>query len=137
MAFAIFRNNSGDNILKSENEDKGGVKTKLKMGWSQDNRWKSSPIPASNTQKIQFSISVKDLESEDSTFKLAVHCLINSQLLAPDKYKTAHLFSMAITIEEKLPETKQTGKLYADMLAVNEIENIIYVEGDAEAEGDI
>lgn len=137
MAFAIFRNHAGNDILRSENEDEGGIKSKLKKSWSQNNRWKSNPIPASNTQKIEFSISVKDLEDEGSTFKLAVHCMINTQLLVPDKYKTAHPFSMAITIEEKLPEAKQTDKLYAEMLAVNEIENIIHVEGEAEAEGNV
>lgn len=137
MAFAIFRNHAGNDILRSENEDEGGIKSKLKKSWSQNNRWKSSPIPSSNTQKIQFPISVKDLEDENSTFKLAIHCLINSQLLAPDKYNTAHPFSMVITIEEKLREAKQTGKLYAEMLAVNEIENIIHIEGEAEAEGDV
>lgn len=136
MAFAIYRNNSGENILKSENEENGGVKTKLKKGWSQDNRWKSSPIPASNTQKIQFPISVKDLEAENSTFKLAVHCLINSQVLSTDKYNTTHPFSMAITVEENLNEARQTGKLYAEMLSVNEIDNIARVEGEAEVEGD-
>lgn len=137
MAFAIFRNHAGNDILRSENEDKGGIKSKLKKSWSQNNRWKSTPIPASNTQKIEFPISVKDLEDEGSTFKLAVHSLISTQLLAPDKYKTTHPFSMAITIEERLPEAKQTGKLYAEMLAVNEVENIISVEGEAEAEGDV
>lgn len=136
MAFAFFRNHVGSDILRSENEDEGGIKSKLKKSWSQNNRWKSNPIPASNTQKIDFPISVKDLQDENSTFKLAIHCLINSQLLAPDKYKIAHPFSMAITIDEKLSEAKQTGKLYAEMLAVNEIENIIHVEGEAEAEGD-
>lgn len=133
MAFAIFRNQSGDNILMKESE----MKSKLKNSWSQNNRWKASPIPASNTQKIDFYISVKDLEDEGSTFKLAVHCLINTQLLAPDKYKTAHPFSMAIKIEENLPESRQTGKLYEEMVAVNEIENIINVEGRAEAEGNV
>jgi len=133
MAFAFFRNYSGEQILMKENV----IKSKLKKGWSQENRWKSKPISASNTQKIEFPISVKDLEDEGSTFKLAVHCLINSQLLAPDKYKIANPFSIVITIEENLPEAKQTGKLYAEMIALNEIENIIHIEGEVEAEGDV
>lgn len=133
MAFAIFRNQAGSDILRQENEDEGGIKSKLKKSWSQNNRWKSSPIPASNTQKIQFSINVKDLEEENLTFKLAVHCLINTQLLTSDKYKTSHPFSMAITIEEKLPDARKTGKLYAEMLAVNDVESIIRIEGEAEA----
>ncbi len=136
MAFAIFKNNSGENILKSENEEKGGVKTRLKESWSQDNRWKSTPVPASNTQKISFPVSYKDLHEEDSTFKLAIHCLINSQIQSPDKYRAAHSFSMAIMIEENLPEARQTGKLYGEMLAINEIKNIIHIEGEVELEAD-
>lgn len=135
LAFAFFRNNTGENILKSENEQKGGVKTKWKMGWSQDNRWKSSPVPASNTQKIRVPISVNDLQNEGSTLKLAVHCLTTTQLLNPDQYQKPHQFSMAITIEENLPTARQTGRLYEELIAVNECENIIHVEGEAEAEG--
>jgi hypothetical protein len=134
LAFAIFRNQTGNDILKTGNEEKGGINSLLKKSWSQDNRWKLS-APASNTQKIQFPISVKDLEDEGSTFKLAIHCRINPQLLSADKYKKTHHFSTVITIEEKLPESKLTKKLYAEMIAINEIENIIHLEGDVE--GDI
>jgi hypothetical protein len=131
MAFSIFRNHSGTQILEKEID----LKSKLKNGWSQNNRWKSKPIPASNSQKIQFPISVKDLTEESSTFKLAVHCILNSQLLIDDKYKNSHPFSMAITIEENLPEARKTGRLYAEMIAINEVENITQLE--AEAENDI
>lgn len=127
MAFTIFRNHEGNDILKPESE----VQSKLKKSWSQNNRWKSNPIPASNTQKMSFLVSTKDLENEQSIFKLAVHCLINSQVLADDKYNTFHPFSMAITVEENLPEARKTGKLYTEITAVNEIENIIYAEGEA------
>ncbi|MEX2595989.1 MAG: S8 family peptidase [Salibacteraceae bacterium] len=135
MAFRIVRNQSAEDILKSEKE----VKSHLKESWSQNNRGVSNPIPASNTQKVNFQINTKDLEEEGSTFKLVIHCLLNPQLLPQslEKYNKAHPLSMAITLEENLTEAKQTGKLYAEMLAVNEIENIIHVEGEAEAEGDV
>lgn len=130
MAFSFFRNHSGTQILEKEVT----IKSKLKNGWSQNNRWKSKPIPASNTQKIQIPISVKDLTDENSTFKLAIHCLLNTQLLSDQKYKTDHAFSMAITIEENLPEARKTGKLYAEMVAINEIENIAQLEAEADIE---
>lgn len=135
MGFSIFRNHSGQDILRSENEEEGGIKSKLKLGWSQNNRWRNKPVPASNTQKIRFPISVNDLEKEDSTFKLAIHCRINSQLLPGEqpRYQTSHPFSLAITIEENLPEARKTGRLFAEMIAVNEVENIIHVEGEADA----
>jgi hypothetical protein len=134
MAFSIFRNHTAEEIIKSENEEKGGVRSKLKSGWSQNNRFRSKPVPASNTQKIQFSVSVKDLEEENSTFKLAVHCLINSQLLPgiADRYYHPHQFSIALSIAENLPVARQSGRLYSEMIAVNEVENIIHIEPEAE-----
>ena len=134
MAFAFFRNHSGDDILKSGNTEKGGINSVLKKSWSQNNRWKSSPIPASNSQKVQFLVGIKDLEDERSTFKLAVHCLVNSQLLTSDKYQAVHPFSMAITVEEKLPSARQTGNLYTEMTAINEVTSITDLEGEADVE---
>lgn len=131
MAFAIFRNQDGDQILKEEDT----IKSKLRDGWSQNNRWKSQPIPASNSQKISFCVGIKELESEGSVFKLAIHCRINSQMLSSDKYKRSHPFSMAITIDECLPEAKQTARLYDEMIAINEVDNIINI--DAEADGEV
>lgn len=128
MAFSIFRNHSGTQILEKEED----IKSKLKSSWSQNNRWKQKPIPASNTQKISFSISERDLKDEELTFKLAIHCLVNSQLLGDTKkYAREHPFSMAITIEETLRDAKKTGKLYAEMSAINKVENITELEGDA------
>ena len=77
MAFSIFRNHSGTQILEKEMS----LKSKLKSSWSHNNRLKQKPVPASNTQKISFSIGEKDLKDERNTFKLAVHYLLNSQLL--------------------------------------------------------
>jgi hypothetical protein len=134
MAFSIFRNQSAADIIKSENEDKGGVRSKLKSSWSQNNRYKSKPIPASNTQKIRFYVRVDDLQDENSTFKLAVHCRINAQILPgmADKYEHPHPFSIAISITENLPESRLTGRLYSEMIALNEVENIVHIEPEAE-----
>jgi hypothetical protein len=134
MAFSIFRNKSAADIIKSENEDKGGVRSKLKSSWSQNNRYKSKPIPASNTQKIRFYVGVDDLQEENSTFKLAVHCRLNAQLLPgmADKYEHPHPFSIALSVTENLPESRLTGRLYSEMIAINEVENIVHVEPEAE-----
>lgn len=135
MAFSFFRNHSAADIIKSENVDKGGVRSRLKSSWSQNNRHKSKPIPASNTQKIRFYVDVDDLQEENSTFKLAVHCRLNAQLLPgmAERYGHPHLFSLAISITENLPELRQSGLLYSEMIAVNEVENIIHIEPEAES----
>lgn len=134
MAFSIFRNHTAKQILATANKEKGGINSKLKRSWSQDNRWKLGP-PASNAQKIEFVVNVKDLLDEGSTFKLAIHCKLSAQLISTVGYEKEHPFSIALCVEENMKEGKTTGKLYQEMIAVNEVENIIHIEG--EAEGDI
>lgn len=130
MAFAIFRNHSGEDI----NEKEDLIKSKLRLSWSQNGRYKTKPIPSSNTQKVHFTIGVNELREEDSTFKLAINCLINPQLLpgVEAKYIISHPFSLVITIKEDLPDAKLTGKLYSEMIAINIVENIAHVEGEAD-----
>lgn len=136
LAFSIFRNHSPEDIIKTENLEKGGIKSILKNRWSQNNRYKSKPIPASNTQKISFLIDKKNLEDEECTFKLAIHCLVNDQLIEADQYKnTEHPFSIVLTVEETLKQGKERNKLYDEMIAINELENISTL--DIEAEGDL
>lgn len=142
IAFGIFKNQTGQEILATENEENGGIKSKLKSnsGWSQSARYKAKPIPYSNSHKLKFPINVADLLNEANTFKLAVSCRICPQLLTgtETKYQTPHSFSIAITIEENLKEENLTGQLYAKLESVNLVENIaeIDLEGDAIAEGE-
>jgi hypothetical protein len=128
MAFAIFRNHTSGDILKTEEE----IKSKLRESWSQNNRFKSKPIPASNSQKVQFTAGTNELLGEDYTFKLAVHCRISEQLFSGENYNYSHPFSMVITIEENQSESKLTGRLYDEIIAINEVENIIETDVDLE-----
>ena len=142
MAFGFFKNQTGQEILAIEDEEKGGIKSKLKsnLGWSQSARHKQKPIPYSNTQKLTFPINVSELLNEHHTFKLAVNCRVSPQLLSGTeaKYNIPHSFSIAITIEENLKNENLTGQLYAEMESVNIVENIaeIDLEGEATAEGE-
>jgi hypothetical protein len=133
MAFRFAKNQSGAEILDSEKEIKSNLKAGL--SWTQSARHKQKPMPYTNTQKISFPINVGELISEKNTFKLAVNCRINPQLLAgmENRYKTAHQFSIAITIEENLKDEKLTGQLYSEMENVNILENIAVIELEGEA----
>jgi hypothetical protein len=134
MAFSVFRNHSSEDILKTDGEIKSKLKSNL--SWSQNNRYKSRPIPASNTQKISFLIDKKNLDEEDCKLKLAIHCLVNDQLIEADKYKNKdHPFSIVITIEETLKKGKERNKSYDEMVSINELENISAL--DIEAESDL
>lgn len=142
IAFGVYKNQTGVEILATENEEKGGIKSKLKThtGWTHHARFKAKPIPYSNSQKLTFPINVAELLNEENTFKLAVNCRICPQLLAgtETKYQIHHSFSIVITIEENLKEENLTGQLYAGMESVNIVENIaeIDLEGEATTESE-
>ena len=134
IAFSFFKNQSGEDILATEDAIKSLLKSTLR--WSQSGRHVSKPIPYSNTQKITFPVNIKDLVNENSTFKLAVNCRVNPQLLPGTErpyVDKAHSFSIAITVEETLVEKNLTGKLYNEMIAINLIENITNINLDAQA----
>ncbi len=135
IGFCFFRNQTGNEILATEEETPSLLKPNLR--WSQSARDKKRPIPYTNTQKISFPVNVQELINEQDTFKLAVNCRINPQLLAGTEkaYEKAHLFSIVITVEENLKEKNLTGKLYEDMIAVNEVENIAVADLEGLAEG--
>jgi hypothetical protein len=134
IAFGIFKNQTGEDILKSETEVHSKIKSNGKL-WSQNAREVSKPIPYSNVQKLTFPINVNELLNEENTFKLAIHCVLNRQLLQgqQDAYITGNDFSIALTLTETLRQDKQTGMLYDQVIANNTVLNIANID----AEGDL
>jgi hypothetical protein len=138
IAFCVFKNQNAEQIMATEEEIASLLKSNLR--WSQSGRHVSKPIPYTNTQKISFSVNYQDLINESSTFKIAVNCRINPQLLpgTEDGYQIAHPFSIAVMIEENLKDDELTGKLYNEMVLCNSVENIsvidLVVEGTVEIE---
>lgn len=130
MAFSIFRNHSADDIMKADEEIRSKLKTTL--SWSQNGRYKSKPLPYSNTQKVTFNVNVDNLESESNTFKLAIHAKLSEQIIGgiPESYPNTFPFSIVLTIEETIKNN--TGKLYDEIQLVNFLEVI----QDADAELD-
>jgi Subtilase family len=132
IAFSIFKNHEAEDIIRSNVE----VNSKLKAGltWSQNGRFKSKPIPYSNTQKIELNVNVSDLVNEENTFKLAVHCLVTDQIIGglPARYPNEFPFSLVINIEETTKN--QTGLLYDEIQLINSIEVINNINTDLEAE---
>jgi hypothetical protein len=141
IAFGFFKNQTGQEILSIEDEEKGGVKSKLKtnLGWSQSARYKQKPIPYSNSQKLSFPINFSELVNENNTFKLAVNCRVCPQLISgmETKYNRPHSFSIAITIKENLKGKNLTGRLYSEMASINNVENIAELIDEATLEGEV
>lgn len=131
MAFSFFKNHSADEI--NAKNDEFNSKLRSNLSWSQNGRSVSKPIPFSNSQKVNFTIDLNHLISEKQVLKLAIHCKVSSQIIGgiPNNYQREFPFSMAITIEENT--NKKTGKLYDEILKINNLEVI----DDLELEGSL
>lgn len=132
IAFGFFKNHEGIAIREKEKN----IKSKLKNGtmWSQNSRFKQKPNPFSNTQKMSFVVNVDELVDENGVFKIGVHCFTHPQLRPGEDtaYQKDNRFSISIAMEETLKEP--TGKLYDEMLAINEIEHILSADQYLDAE---
>lgn len=128
MAFGFFRDHSGEQINAPKAECNSLIKSTLK--WSQSGRHKSKPVPYSNCQRMDFLVDVRNLTEEKCTLKLAVQSRLTAQLLQSDlaHYPTVYPFSLVINIEENFK--LQTGRLYDELMLINELEVI----ADASAE---
>lgn len=129
MAFSFFKNHSADEI-NAKNDDFNS-KLRSSLSWSQNGRNVSKPIPFSNSQKINFTIDLNHLITENQVLKLAVHCKVSTQIVGglPAGYPKQFPFSMAITIEENTK--KKSGKLYDELRAINNLEVISDIELDS------
>jgi len=131
IAFSFFKNHNADEI--NAKNDVLDSKLRSNLSWSQNGRNVSKPIPFSNSQKINFTIDLNHLISENQVLKLAVHCKVSNQIIGglPDSYPKEFPFSMVITIEENTK--KKSGKLYDELIAINNLE----VLGNIELEGSL
>jgi len=129
MAFGFFRDHTGVQINAANIVCDSHIKSALK--WSQNGRYRSKPIPYSNCQKMEFLIDVKNLVEENCTIKLAVHSKLTAQLLLSDleHYATEYPFSLVINIEENFKH--HTGRLYDELVLINELE--VIADANAEA----
>lgn len=132
MAFSIFKNHSSDDINRVQRVLNSKLRTTL--SWSQSARDKSTPAPYSNVQKIEFNVDVAQLRSEEKTFKLAVQALLSNQIMASqiENYPIEFDFSLVLNIEETV--RANTGRLYDELRAINNVEVINIAEADLEGE---
>lgn len=90
----------------------------------------------SNCQRLNFTVSKKDLTDENGIFKIAINSKLH-KLLPPAlerEYGAEHKFSLVITIRENPVNMKNRGKLYDEIIAINATEAIGSLSADLEAE---
>jgi hypothetical protein len=134
IAFSFFRNHDGNDIQEVNRITNS--KLTSTMTWSQNGRNISNPIPYSNTQKVEFPVNLNQLNDENGIFKLAVHCRVTHQMLETIRrqYDHAHNFSIVITVENNLKGQRFEGRLYDEMVAINNLDNIVINTAEGEAE---
>ncbi len=135
MAFSVYKNHTSAEINRVQKELNSRLRTNLT--WSQSARDKSMPAPYSNVQKVTFNVDVAQLRSEGKTFKLAVQARLSNQIMASqiETYTKKFNFSLVLKIEETVREN--TGRLYNELRAVNNVEVINVAEAEADLEGEV
>jgi hypothetical protein len=143
VAFGVFRNKEleeygfnekGEKISLGINNNKTSNFV-FSESWSQDYYFKAKML--SNTQRINFSISKKVLLEEECVLKIAVNAKLHKLLneLDMSKLKNEKIpFSIVFTIEENTVNKTQTGKLYDELVAINELEAFNTADATLEAE---
>jgi Subtilase family len=106
---------------------------KFSQSWSQDYYYKSKML--SNTQKMSFSVSKKVLIEENRTLKIVLLSKLHKLLSGPEKtkYSASHSFSLVVTVRENPVKGMTTGRLYNEMININELEAIGNIELEGEA----
>lgn len=133
----ILAETDDDEIKKlkaSERKKAKGIKREL-LGWSEDY---FPPVnkPYSNTQQLDIHIQKEEIEKVSNQIVLVVRCALKENLSpATQAWASAqqeHPFSIVLTVQD---ETKlfDDFSLYDQLMAVNELEPIAEVEGEATA----
>lgn len=135
MAFNVYRNQTSDQINSTDET----IKSKLRIGqtWSQSARAKKNPVPYSNVQKIEFNINFEHLRDENQVLKLAVQSRLSNQIMPSqvENYPTEYNFSLVLKIEETVKNN--TGRLYDELRAINNLEVINTAENEIDLEGEV
>lgn len=108
---------------------------KSNISWSDDFFGVNNRL-FSNVQQINDNISGEKIQELGNKISLAIKCTCKSDI--PPSHKTyleqtSHIFSLILTVTE-LPSSRANNRLYSEMIAINTIEAITVIEGEAEAE---
>lgn len=129
IAFGAFASTDADKIANNKADTfriKGG------LSWS-DDFFGVENRQFSNTQKQEFNLNQKNVADIGEEFGLAIRCTGKKEIPATDRQRledNAHSFSIAITISE-IPEARASGTLFNDLMALNTVQSIASLEGEA------
>lgn len=132
ITFGIFQPFEAERMGNMSTEQ---YRIKNNITWSEDFFGVDNRL-FSNVQQINDNISGEKIRELGNKISLAIKCTSKKDI--PVSYKqnleqTSHKFSLALTITE-LPLSRASNRLYNDIVAINRIEAIAIIEGEAEAE---
>jgi Subtilase family len=132
LTFGVFKPIEAEVMGKMKTED---YRIKNGMSWSDDFFGVENRL-FSNVQQINHTVSGGQIESVGNKVSLAIKCTGKKDV--PDSHRkhleeTRHKFSLILTITE-LPTSRATNRLYQEIIAINTIEAIADIEGEATVE---
>ncbi len=131
IAFGAFATLDAEKIANSNAE---ALRIKGGLSWS-DDFFGVENRQFANTQKQEFNLSAKNVAEIGEVVGLAVRCTGKKEIPETDRRRleeASHRFSIALTISE-IPEAKASGSLFADLVALNNVQAI----NELDAEGTI
>ncbi len=130
ITFGFFKNIELDSLIS---EKRSEVIFKNNVTWVEDYYYRGKIL--SNVQKTKFTVGKDHLIGENNLLKIAInsriHRLLNSHLR--NLYANKRFpYSLVIRITEKPINNTNTGQLYNEMTAINNLENIVTLEAELE-----
>lgn len=132
ISFNLVQNTDIKTVAEKDQAEYG---IKSGFSWSEDHHGIENRI-FSNAQYKSYILQSTDLNVVDDSIAVGVRCLVKEEIPATH---AAHLkgkkhnFSAVLRITE-LPENKASNQLYSQMIACNDVLNIVEAEGDATIE---
>ncbi|MBS1555449.1 MAG: S8 family peptidase [Bacteroidetes bacterium] len=135
ITFGIFKPIEANAMGKMKTED---YRIKQGMSWSDDFFGIENRL-FSNVQQRDDNVSGEQIALMGNKVSLAIKCTGKSDIPDSDRKHleaTKHKFSLVLTITE-LPTSRANNKLYQEIIAINTIEAIASIEGEATIEAEI
>lgn len=132
ISFGIFKPVDAS-FIANRNADEYTIKAGL--SWSEDFHGIENRL-FSNAQKTTFNLKPSDIRNVENAVSLAIRCTSKSEIPEVDKSRLAsrsHQYSLIISISE-IPQANASNRLYNEITAINTIENLVTLEGDADLE---
>lgn len=129
MSFNIVRNVDITVVAQNDQTDYG---IKSGFSWSEDHHGIENRI-FSNAQTKTYTLQSSDIIALGDAIAVGIRCLAKTEI--PDTHTThlnskSHPFSVVVRVTE-LQENKASNQLYSEMVACNDVLNIVDAESDA------